>query len=336
MTGESLANFDDLEVGKSCSLLAGNGLSLAVSTRFKLCELCDELRTRVANDELCSPYADVLGQHGSGSVEDVLGYLTFSAQLIASKHGSTVTPYFDEAALCLRQAFFGSLHEFHPARLEIKNRLATLSNGFQLYSEVFTLSFDLLIPWMRYDTGQGGSLEDMFFMRDLQGKLRYGGVENIFPKKQCSPLWYLHGAMHLGVDTTGVFKRAATDFRNLEGPVDEAVLGGSLLVLEGTAQRKSVCIAESEYLAEGLSRLTKGAGDIVVLGCKLAQQDQHIVTALAARPTGRVLIGVHRPSSPEWRGYAVSLTDRMGAKDVLFFDATTHPLIAALADGAPA
>ncbi len=190
---------------------------------------------------------------------------------------------------------------------------------------MFTTSYDLVLYWC---AGYGETFDgfaDFFFCGD---RLEFNPAKTLV-ERDATRLVYLHGALHLLVDGSGVArKRRSCDATLLEQfgePDDAGVLTRPLLVAEGSAQEKSRIIHENAYLSFGLNQLRHSRDGLVIFGLGLRDEDAHLVSALNAR-CGPVAVGMRPRTVSENRRGQARIRQLLDSDEVFFFDSTTHPL----------
>ncbi len=153
------------------------------------------------------------------------------------------------------------------------------------------------------------------------------------PPEEKTPVYFLHGALHLVVMGSGVTRKLVnTSLQNLLDqfgrPLDGDEQVRPLLVTEGSAQHKLLAIEGNDYLSDALDRLRRFRRPIVVFGSDLSEQDRHLVDALNRNPERPVAVSIRSEgiSGNEILSIKASLRSRLRADQLVFFDAATHPL----------
>jgi hypothetical protein len=98
-----------------------------------------------------------------------------------------------------------------------------------------------------------------------------------------------------------------------------------LVVTEGSADDKLEAIEDNVYLSHALDRLYERDLPIVVFGSSLGEQDAHLAEALSQHPDRPIAVSMLPASKKELRLRQNDLYGRLES-ELLFFDATTHPL----------
>lgn len=191
---------------------------------------------------------------------------------------------------------------------------------------IFTTNYDLLIYWAMACTGRFTPFIDHF---------RYGGRLEFDPARVDVfegqvPIHFLHGALHLVVGGNGkVFKLRRTLETLLDqfgDPIDGDPDARPLLVTEGAAEDKLEVIEGNEYLTFALEELTSNDLDIVVFGSGLGAEDEHIAAALSENPERAVAVSMLPGDREDLHAQQTEIFGRVEVEELLFYDATTHPL----------
>jgi hypothetical protein len=302
------------------ALLLGNGLSRNVWEGFGYPSLFGKATA------LTAPDRRLFEALGTKNFERVLGELA-SAIRTAEALGEDPRPYLDRyksVQLGLGKAV-QSVHVKHshipPGTLQAIGRV------MQGQEFVFSTSYDLIVYWAMHAVGYDG-LCDCFWSE-----------KNCFDPANCevpvrrTPVYFLHGALHLVVMASGVTRKLV--HRKLETLLDQfgRPLDGDeqvrpLLITEGSAQHKLQGIEGNDYLAHGLDQLGKCDLPLVVFGSELSEQDQHLVEALNRNPERPVAVSIRKRGKSEKDIRAAKAIIRAGldAHEVFFFDSATHPL----------
>lgn len=193
---------------------------------------------------------------------------------------------------------------------------------------VFTTNYDLLIYWAMAYGGDFTPFIDNF---------RWGNRCEFDPARAPVnvgqvPIYFLHGALHLVVAGDGtVFKltrrRISTLLDQFGQPIDGDPDARPLLVTEGSARDKLEVIEGNDYLAHCLEELQDNDLDTVVFGSALGAEDAHIAAALSENPNRAVAVSMlPEGTKGERLAKQMDIYGRVEVDELIFFDATTHPL----------
>ncbi len=307
------------------ALLIGNGASQAVWPRFGYQSLFE-----VARDEpeagLSARDIALFGSLSAGSnFERVLGSLR-TAQLVSSALKLEDTPI-TVAYESIRNALVEAVHKVHITYAATKkSSLQALRNVITSHEAVFTTNYDLLPYWAAMvdppaEKAWEGQVAD-FFWSNGNGF----DATNIDLWRSSTPLYYLHGALHLRRTlTSATTKVVAREDQSLLDVIAEDVPGAwPLFVSEGTAEAKLETFRSSAYLSFCFQKLADCEAALVLFGHSLGDEDDHLATAVDRVAGRRIAISLYRPQ--EVVGEMHRLKSKLPTQDISFFDAESHPL----------
>jgi hypothetical protein len=317
----SLARWEEVTAERDdwAALLLGNGLSRNVWDGFGYPLLFDKA------GDLTAPDRNLFEVLGTRNFERVLGELA-SAIRMAEALGQDSKPYLNRYK-SVQLALGRAVQAVHVKSSTIREgTLETIGGVLQQQEYVFSTSYDLIVYWaMRAVNYQG--LCDCFWCE-----------KNSFDPANCdvparrTPVYFLHGALHLVVMGSGVTRKLVSG--NLETILDQfgRPLEGDeqvrpLLITEGSAQHKLQGIEGNGYLSHALDQLGKCDLPLVVFGSGLTEQDQHLVDALNRNPTRPIAVSIRKEGRGEKEIRDAKKKIRAGLDAPLFFfDSSTHPL----------
>lgn len=307
------------------TLLAGNGLSINVSSRFAYESLYGEAEKALENGPLDALDLAMFERFGTSNFEVALAKLR-DAIAIAEVLGQSPAPYRRHFASV--QAALGSVvRSVHLRRSEVPDStLAAIKQALGAYRTTFSTSYDLLLYWATGHEGCFDAFRDCFW-----------GPDNSFDPRNCeiwsgnSAMYFLHGALHLVVDGAGrTRKLVGADQMLLDqfgkpSPADPEAR--PLLVTEGSARDKLSAIEGNDYLSHVYEALEASSGPLVVFGHSLGEQDRHLIDAINVNPERPIAISMTLEEGDlRERQSAIWGKLKTRAEDVFFFDAATHPL----------
>jgi hypothetical protein len=324
---DSLATWQEVtaEYDGWSGLLLGNGLSRNVCRDFDYPSLFDKAGRGGAPGNLTSADRDLFEALDTQNFERVLAELAAAIRM-AEALDQEPAPFL-ERYQSIQQALGRAVQSVHVGYYGIpKSTLQAIGRVLQDQEYVFTTSYDLVIYW-------------------AMGAVDYQGLCDCFWNDHCfdladseppegnTPIYFLHGALHLVVMGSGVTRKLVnTSLQNLLDqfghPLDGDEQARPLLITEGSAQHKLLAIEGNDYLADALDRLRRFKRPIVVFGSDLSEQDRHLVDALNRNPGRSVAVSIRSEgkSGNEIRSIKASLRSRLDANRLVFFDAATHPL----------
>jgi hypothetical protein len=303
----------------AAALLCGNGLSVNVWPRFAYGSLFDY----ACDDGLTTEDLALFG--GTENFERVLSDLN-TAIRVNEVLGQPADRIY-ERYRSIQRGLGHAVRAVHLIRSQVSDAtLRRIRDELLGYEWIFSTSYDLLVYWAM---GCGGRFSP--FVDHFRGsRLEFDpGRADVFADQV--PVYFLHGALHLVVGGSGItWKLRSSAMQTVLGQFGEPIDGDPharpLLVTEGTARDKLRAIEGNVYLAHALQRLRSVDLPLVVFGCSLSAQDDHLLDALNEHPRRPVAVAM-LPDSP--RALAAKKADiyaRLEIEELHFFDATKHPL----------
>lgn len=303
------------------TLLIGNGLSRHVWEPFGYPTLFDHAST----GDLTRMDRALFDR--SPNFERALGDL-LTAIRVCSVVGVDTAPLY-ERYRSIQIALGSAVRNVHLNREEVPGETRqAIRDVMADFEWVFTTNYDLLIYWAMAYGGNFAPFIDNFRWGNrcefdpARAPVRAGQV----------PIYFLHGALHLVVAGDGtVFKLTRQRIRTLLDQFGQSIDGDPnarpLLVTEGAARDKLEVIEGNEYLAHCLDQLQGNELDTVVFGSALGAEDAHITAALSENPDRAVAVSMLPEGSKGDRlAKQMDIYGRVEVEELIFFDATTHPL----------
>ena len=302
------------------TLLLGNGLSINIWPPFAYRRLYERAEHDALTDEDRALFS------ATPNFELVLGDLLTAARVNAVLGIDTGPVY--ARYRNIQRALGTAVRDVHVNRDAVPTGTrANVRSVLEEFEWIFTTSYDLLLYWAIAYGGQFTPFKDHF---------RYGGRCEFDPTRADVlrgeiPIYFLHGALHLVVSGSGVtWKRRRTAIRTLLDQFGDPIPGNDharpLLVTEGSAHDKLRAIEANAYLTHALQRLESNPLPLVVFGSSLSEQDQHIADALSASPARPVAVSMLPKRKANLLAEQLDIHGRVGAAELLFYDATSHPL----------
>ncbi len=259
--------------------------------------------------------------------ESVLGALAVSIRTLNTLGEPAAVKRLRMRYLHIQRALGAAVRGVHVplAQLPANTRRAVRFT-LRAYRWVFTTNYYLVLYWC---AGYGESFDgfaDLFFCND---RLEFDPARTAL-ERGSTGLVYLHGALHLLVDRNGVARkrrsRASTLLAQFGEPDTTDSLTRPLLVAEGSAHEKSRIINEDDYLCFRLNQLRRGRCGLVIFGLGLREEDAHLQNALNFRVKRPIAVGIRLGTRTENRRRQARVRALLDAEELLFFDASTHPL----------
>jgi hypothetical protein len=328
-----LATWDEVtsEFDGWCALLLGNGLSMNVWKPFGYPSLLEKARQAGALSTADHQLFETLE---TKNFERVLADLA-SAIRMAEALGQDSQPFLDRYQ-SIQLALGKAVQSVHINRGGIpEESLEAIGRMLQEQEYVFTTSYDLILYWAM------GAVNYKKLCDCFWGEKRCFDPENADVASHMTPVYFLHGALHLVVMGSGVTRKLvqtnlSTLLSQFGRPLDGDKRARPLLITEGSAQHKLQAIESNDYLAHGLDQLGECALPLVVFGSDLGEQDQHLVEALNRNPSRPIAVSVRRAdkSKKEIRAAQGALRAALDADPLVFFESESHPLGNAAGTGA--
>jgi hypothetical protein len=302
------------------ALLCGNGLSINVWPAFAYGSLFDQARAGGLTAEDLALFAS------TENFERVLSDLNTAIRVNEALSLRTARIY--ERYRSIQRVLGRAIRGVHLTRSQVPDStLEGIRAELLRYEWIFTTSYDLLLYWAM---GCGGSF--IPFLDHFRG----GGRLEFHPDRADVrvgdiPVYFLHGALHLVVGGSGVtWKLRRQEIQTLLDQFGEPIPGDPqarpLLVTEGTSRDKLRAIEANAYLAHALQRMRLVELPMVVFGCSLSEQDDHLLAALNEHPARTVAVSLRPGNKRALAARQAEIYARLNAEEVRFFDATSHPL----------
>lgn len=279
------------------SVLLGNGFSMDYDAkRFGYESLAQEAKL----PGLTVGKQDLFDRLDSSNFEVVIDRLKASAVLHRLYGGhEDIAASMEADATVVRHGLADVLADRHPANAhdltgdEVEHVRTFLSN----FHRIFTLNYDLLLYWAinRSELGPPVPQADGFEWPSYRERDRLVWKSN--PSGKSQRVFFLHGALHLFVDSRRVRKISfAADgplVSELRARLDEGKY--PLVVTEGKREEKEYRIDRSAYLRTAHRRFSEIKGALFVHGVSMSQNDDHVLEPIESDTSFvRVLyVGIH-------------------------------------------
>lgn len=193
------------------------------------------------------------------------------------------------------------------------------------FAAVFTTNYDLIPYWSHMEVRGEVGIVDMF-----RGAQPFDPDDPNYGAGNSTAVHYLHGAIHLWLDSAGDNGKWVSDGHILLG-LQQRYRASSvrqpLFVSEGTSSAKLQAIRRSPYLAFCRQELRADEGNTVVFGHSLSEQDEHIVKALVEGRERRFAVSLRSSNDKaRIRERKATILRQLDGHEVCFFDSSTHPL----------
>lgn len=288
-------SFDDaLELAQSYSdqdlctkkkqILLGNGFSQAYYGDFSYKTLFSSIQDTPDFEKI----KKIFDYFRTSNFEEVLSFLKHS-QFLCELYG------FDDSEIKkdyirVRDALATALVKVHPGKTSAipkENKLACF-NFLNQFDSIYTVNYDLLLYWTLL---QDPSLPfGDYFYRDEDTPSEYCEYFEDGSKSD-RHVFFLHGALHLFVEHSGVIKKVWGGAVPLIEQIKEEINKDHypLVVAEGDSDAKLNQIKNDPYLHHIFSKFSKQTGQLFTFGFSFSEQDNHILNAIAKNPSIRYL-----------------------------------------------
>lgn len=274
----------------SKSVLLGNGFSMAYSrdmfdysSLFKWAEI----------DNNHPKLKEVFDQLGTRDFELVMKALKSASQIGAIYECNAVNIQQMNANIDeLKELLIDAITQSHPNTVDTipDSKYKSTRVFLNHFGKIFTTNYDLLLYWS--------------LCRNIDGKILAGWRDGFsgenghlsWDKGNDQNSYYLHGAMHLFMDSPDVDKIVYRTGNPLRDQVRTKILNDEfpIFVSEGTSIEKTIRIEENKYLTHCLDALKGLTGSLFIHGHSLDENDDHIWDAIAEnRNITAIFVGIH-------------------------------------------
>lgn len=318
-----LHDWGDLAYKGWDAVLVGNGFSINLSRYFAYQSLYEEANKNPAT--LRDKDRQVFEAFATTNFEIVLAKLR-DAITMAEILGRKPEPY-RRRLRSVQDALGATVRRVHLERSEIPTEtLAAVKAELRAYKAIFSTCYDLLLYWAIGGDAGYGYFCDCF----------WSNGRNEFDPDDCEvfrgyrPVYYMHGALHLIVQGSGVTRKLTRERGTLLDQFGKPIKGDPearpLLITEASARDKLRGIEANDYLAHVYDEFKAQDGPLVVFGHSLGEHDRHLIDAINANPDRPVAVSMCRAGRNELREKQSQVWGKLHADEVYFYDAATHPL----------
>lgn len=321
----TLCDWNEIADDGWSAILVGNGLSINLSRYFAYHSLYEEAKkSRRGEQNLSDEDRAIFDAFGTTNFEVVLAKLR-DAITMAEVLGRKPNPY-RRRFRSVQDALGAAVRRVHLEWTEVPDEsLAAIKAALRNYRAIFSTSYDLIIYWAIGHNEDYGAFRDCFWSNGREfdpddAEIRPGG----------RPVYYMHGALHLIVQGSGVTRKMTQDDGRLLDqfgkPIKNDPEARPLLISEASAREKLRGIEGNDYLAHVYDQFKEQDGPLAVFGHSLSEQDRHLIDAINECPDRPVAISMVRKGKKEMRERQSVIWGKLHTEDVAFYDAVTHPL----------
>jgi hypothetical protein len=307
-------------------LLVGNGASMAIWPAFHYASLYEVATSGEVEHPLAAEDVSLFDAFETKNFEQVLASLKTAGRVANALNLDSIT--LQARYESIQRGLFEAVHEVHVPWDHVGSHATpAMFTVLRNYKFVYSTNYDLLLLWASMERGGKGFL-DYFWG---EGKTFNPLNIEIWPSREnWTRILFLHGGIHLRRIQSGgtrktvaaagsILDQFASAYSDEESP---------LLVSEGDSADKLASILSSDYLGFAHQMFSRHEGGLVVFGHSLSEQDEHLVVPMRSWRANPVAISL-RPGDDEDR--IIQQKDRLRSRlspmrDIVFFDATTHPL----------
>jgi hypothetical protein len=307
-------------------LLVGNGASMVVWPQFGYTSLLEIAKSDKVQHPLTGDDENLFDALDTTNFEHVLASLKTAG--IVNSALNIDADVLEERYESTQRALFDAVHAVHvPWEYVGRKTVPALFAALREYKFVYSTNYDLLLFWASMERG-GAKFLDYFW--GTGSTFDSSDTEIWRTRRGWTRILFLHGGIHLRRLRDGGTRKALAEEGSLLGQFSTDFDGSEspLLVSEGDSEDKLGSIRSSDYLTFAHQSFSTHQGGLVVFGHSLSEQDDHLVAPMKNWRDNPVAIAL-RPNDDD--DVIVQQKDRFRSrlspmKDIVFFDATTHPL----------
>jgi hypothetical protein len=310
------------------ALFLGNGLSIHVWKQFGYGSLYQRALLNTPG-RLTEEDQALFAAFSTENFERVLAALNATIRVAEALNYQTTG--IADRYRSIQAALGAAVRGVHIERGDVPNHtLSTINKELRAHRVVFTTSYDLLVYWAMLYEQRPNKLKDLFWSDGPHGRCEFDPA-NADVRAGCTPVLFLHGALHLIVQSTGITRKLRKNDQTLLAqfgqPVDDDPHAHPLLVSEGSSLDKLHAIENNDYLVHVYDRLQNCMAPLVIFGSSLGEQDHHLLHAINKHQGRPVAVSMRPNADAEViRSRQGEIAGRLGAERLYFFDSTTHPL----------
>lgn len=317
----------DIEDAFEHTLLLGNGASLAIDSSFSYGSLLEAAQSA---GYITPNVAQIFNYLGTKDFELVLSMLRTAFHInraLAVDEPATIAAYSD-----VRKALVSTVRDVHPEHEAVAPHLAAIHRFMKRFDTVLSLNYDLIVYWAMLEGNReyGTWFKDCFVNGVLDDD--WERMREPYNAAGATLVFYPHGNLILGTTLEGGESKISVE-RDRDRLLPAVLREWEdserlpLFVSEGGGAQKQAAISRSGYLGTVYNSVMADLGpSVVVFGCALDENDDHIVRRIArgpARVAKSVFWAGRHPAEVEREcaDFLARLAVHRSAATVLFFDA---------------
>ena len=314
-----IKSWSDIPSEKWESLLVGNGFSIGISSNFRYDSLL-----KVVDDNGIKMYPHARNLFD----KEKIGTTNFEEVLKVIYHAYLVNFYNMDAIKSLyfnvRKSLIEAVNIAHVSFDQVP--VNYIQENLSEYKNIFTTNYDLIPYWSIMSNNFTGYCD--YFWNELCSF----DPRNTEIWTGNTPIYYLHGAIHLRTTPDGKTQKvraaAETSIQEIIGERDLEHI--PLFISEGKSDIKLRRIRENDYLSFCYNKLMMNDKNLVVFGHGLDKEyDEHILKAIRSSKIEKLAVSVYSELRHEEKQVFISSVNAFFADsriDLHFFESSTHPL----------
>lgn len=287
---DTFGNYIQNTIPANRSLLLGNGYSIAASTSFAYASLLE-----CAQFSTSSWIKNIFNTYNTCNFELVLEML-MHAHKINFCSGNIIEARKDiDARQELTHIFIKTLMDIHPNNIIpltcnyiiTKGMFFNNGNFLSLFSNIFTLNYDLLLYWSILDNNLISKFYDGFNYHHM-GKLYFNNL-------LCTNIYFLHGALHLRQSPNGIAYKIHHNDVNILNQLGDDINNNiyPIIVFEGTDEEKINTIMNNNYLFTAYNSFSSISNTLFTYGFSFNPNDNHILEAIKKSSITQLYVGIY-------------------------------------------
>jgi len=314
-----LLNWPELREQGWNGILIGNGASRAVWDEFAYGSLLEKAKSNQIADPLTAEDLQVFKGLGTENFERVLAAL--ATAIVVNRSYGVDSQFLLQKYDAVRNALVEAVHAVHvPWGLGSEDILVAIRTELLNYNFVYSTNYDLLIYWAIME-GAGVGFKDYFWNAGMFS------LANVEVWDKSTIVLYLHGGLHLSKLPTGQTMKRVAGLMNLLDSFGTDQEGATpLFISEGSSDDKRRSIYNSDYLAFTYNEFSHHEGPLVIFGHSLGAGDGHLISAIRQQSSKRIAISIVPGDERQIVEMKAHYTHYLPEFELLFFDASSHPL----------
>ncbi|PLC52877.1 DUF4917 domain-containing protein [Pollutimonas nitritireducens] len=313
----------DISDNYGCTVLLGNGASIAVSRSFTYESL---LGHAIERNLLPDDARQLFRFFRTEDFELILRIVWQATNVNRSLQIPDARTY--DAYVRVRECLIQTVRDIHPEYDQVRDRLPSIYEFLKGFRTVISLNYDLVVYWAMaygFDRYRQHSFKDCFVQNGVFSSDWPRFREPIYGERSTTLVFYPHGSLVLCRNMVEQeFKIHTRDAGLLENILQywqaESVV--PLFVSEGTWEQKVTSIQNSFYLSTVYREVLASRRDtLVIYGWGFGAQDIHLLQRMQGSGIRRVAVAVRRGDQAFCNMVLATINQYLGRNVVVdFFD----------------